>query len=83
LAPHKIKVLGFDAIPEALARIKAGEMAASVEQNPGQQIRTALREAVAKIKTGAAPRTVSLIPVLITSANLSEASRISEVSSTA
>jgi inositol transport system substrate-binding protein len=79
LGPDKIKVLGFDAIPEALARIKAGEMAASVEQNPGLQIRTALRQAVDKIKTGAAPRTVSLIPVLITSANLAEASRISEV----
>ncbi|MDR7114631.1 sugar ABC transporter substrate-binding protein [Caulobacter sp. BE254] len=78
-APGKIKVLGFDAIPEALARIKAGEMVASVEQNPGQQIRTALRQAVAKIKTGAAPKSVSLTPVLITSANLSEASRISEV----
>jgi len=77
--PAKIKVLGFDAIPEALARIKTGEMVASVEQNPGQQIRTALRQAVDKIKTGAAPKSVSLTPVLITSANLTEASRISEV----
>jgi len=75
----KIKVLGFDAIPEALARIKAGEMVASVEQNPGQQIRTALRQAVAKIKTGAAPKSVSLVPVLITKDNLAQASRIAEV----
>ena len=75
----KIKVLGFDAIPEALARIKAGEMVASVEQNPGQQIRTALRQAVDRIKTGAALKSVSITPVLITSANLAEASRISEM----
>jgi inositol transport system substrate-binding protein len=75
----KVKVLGFDAIPEALARIKAGEMAATVEQNPGLQIRNALRQAVAKIKSGEAPKSVSLKPVLITSANLAEASRIAEV----
>ncbi len=77
--PDKVKVLGFDAIPEALARIRSGEMAASVEQNPGQQIRTALRQAVDKIKTGAAPKDVSLTPVLITKDNLAEASRIAEV----
>jgi inositol transport system substrate-binding protein len=75
----KVKVLGFDAIPEALARIKTGEMVASVEQNPGQQIRTALQQAVAKIKTGAALKSVSLIPVLITKDNLAQASRIAEV----
>ncbi len=75
----KVNVLGFDAIPEALARIKAGEMAATVEQNPGLQIRTALREAVAKIKSGEALKSVSLKPVLITKANLAEASRIAEV----
>jgi inositol transport system substrate-binding protein len=34
---------------------------------------------VDRIKTGAAPKSVSLTPVLITSANLTEASRISEM----
>lgn len=75
----KVKVIGFDAIPEALARIKAGEMVATVEQNPGLQIRTALRQAVDKIKSGAALKSVSLKPVLITSGNLTEASRIGEM----
>jgi inositol transport system substrate-binding protein len=77
--PKQIQVLGFDAIPEALARIKAGEMAATVEQNPGEQIRTALREVVANLKDKTPIASKSLTPVLITKDNLSQASRIAEV----
>ncbi len=77
--PQQIRVLGFDAIPEALARIKAGDMAATVEQNPGEQIRTALRQVVGALRDKKAIASQSLTPVLITKDNLNQASRISEV----
>ena len=79
LDSKKITVLGFDAIPEALGRIRAGEMAATVEQNPGEQVRTALRAAVDHLRTKAPIVSKSLTPILITRDNLNQASRISEV----
>lgn len=79
IAGKRVQVLGFDAIPEALARIKAGEMAATVEQNPGEQVRTALRAVVGHLKRQEAIQSRSLTPVLITKDNLAAASRISEV----
>lgn len=75
----QIAVLGFDAIPEALARIRDGDMAATVEQNPGEQIRTALRAVVEHQKNKAPIASNSLTPVLITRDNLNQASRIAEV----
>jgi inositol transport system substrate-binding protein len=54
-------------------------MAATVEQNPGEQIRTALREVVANLKDKTPIASKSLTPVLITKDNLSQASRIAEV----
>jgi inositol transport system substrate-binding protein len=76
---RQIAVVGFDAIPEALAHIKAGDMAATVEQNPGEQIRTALRAVVAGLRTKTPIVSKSLTPVLITRDNLSQASRIAEM----
>lgn len=77
--PQQIQVLGFDAIPEALGRIRSGEMAATVEQNPGEQVRTALRQVVAHLRDKTPITSKSLIPILITKDNLAKASRISEV----
>jgi len=77
--PKQIAVVGFDAIPEALGRIKAGDMAATVEQNPGEQVRTALRAVVAALRSKAPIASKSLTPVLITRDNLAQASRIAEV----
>ncbi|WP_343685003.1 substrate-binding domain-containing protein [Asticcacaulis sp.] len=76
---QQIAVLGFDAIPEALKRIRDGEMAASVEQNPGEQIRSALRAVVANLKDKTPIVSKSLTPVLITRDTLAQASRIGEV----
>ena len=42
-----IKIYGFDALPEALARVKDGSLAGTVEQFPGQQSRIAMSIAVA------------------------------------
>ncbi|MGC1301434.1 MAG: substrate-binding domain-containing protein, partial [Caulobacteraceae bacterium] len=78
LPRDRIKVLGFDANPEALARIRAGDMSATVEQSPARQVSTAIREALDAIRTGAKPRSVTLQPLLITAANLDQAERASE-----
>ncbi len=78
LPKDRIKVLGFDANPEALSRIRAGDMSATVEQNPAKQMNTAIQAAVAAIRTGAKPQSVTLKPVLITAANLGQAERIGE-----
>ena len=75
----RIKVLGFDASPEALSRIQRGEMSATVEQRPAQQVEAAMRQALAAIRTGAPPQSASLAPVLITAANLDRAERFAEV----
>jgi inositol transport system substrate-binding protein len=75
----RIKVLGFDATPEALSRIQQGEMSATVEQRPAQQVQTAVQQAVAAIRTGAQPHSASLDPILITVSNLKQAERFAEM----
>ena len=74
----RVAVLGFDATPEALKRIRAGEMAISVEQSPSRQINAALSQIVAAARTGAAMSSVSIDPVVITRDTLDKAERISE-----
>ena len=40
--PHgKVKIIGFDALPEALAAIRDGGLTATIEQFPGGQSRKA------------------------------------------
>jgi len=73
-----VPVLGFDATPEALRLIRAGEMALTVEQSPSRQIRSALGQVVGAIREQTPMRSESIQPVLITRANLGEAERISE-----
>ncbi|HMI21074.1 MAG TPA: substrate-binding domain-containing protein [Sphingomonas sp.] len=73
-----VSVLGFNATPDALRAVKAGTMAATVEQSPSRQIRTALDQLVAHIRTKAPMAGASITPVLITRANLSQAERIGE-----
>lgn len=76
-----IKIYGFDALPEALARVKDGSMAGTVEQFPGEQSRMAMDIAVAFVRDGKKPaQKVNLItPIVITQANLSKAERLSEM----
>jgi len=75
----KVKILGFDATPEALKAIKAGTLAATVEQSPSRQIRTALDLILGEIRDGAEMKTVLIEPQLITTENLQDAERIGEV----
>ena len=77
-----IAIYGFDALPEALKAIRAGQMAATIEQFPGEQSREAMRIAVSYARDSKKPDTqVKLItPVAITKENVDKAERISEVS---
>jgi len=74
-----VNVLGFNATPEALARVRDGRLAATVEQSPVRQARAALQQLVAKIRVRAPIPGASITPILITQANVSEAERFSEV----
>jgi inositol transport system substrate-binding protein len=74
-----VNVLGFNATPEALARVRDGQLAATVEQSPARQARAALQQLVAKIRLHTPISGASITPVLITQANIAEAERFSEV----
>jgi inositol transport system substrate-binding protein len=74
-----VKVLGFNATPEALARVRDGEMAATVEQSPVRQARAALQQLVARIRAHTPISGASITPILITQANIAEAERFGEV----
>jgi inositol transport system substrate-binding protein len=76
-----IKIYGFDALPEALSRVKDGSLAGTVEQFPGEQSRLAMDIAVAYARDGKKPerKLVLLTPIVITKANLDKAERLSEM----
>jgi inositol transport system substrate-binding protein len=74
-----VKVIGFDATPEALKLVRGGEMAATVEQSPMNQARTALQQLVAQIRHHIPMTGASIVPVLITQSNVDQAERIGEV----
>jgi ribose transport system substrate-binding protein/inositol transport system substrate-binding protein len=65
----KVKLIGFDALPEALGQIKAGNMTATIEQMPGGQVKGALDTLVSFIREGKKPaQAVTLLtPIAITS----------------
>jgi ABC-type sugar transport system substrate-binding protein len=77
----KVKLIGFDALPEALGQIKAGNMTATIEQLPGGQVRGALEALVGFVRDGKKPaqQVTLLTPIAITSDNLNEAERLNEV----
>jgi inositol transport system substrate-binding protein len=77
----KVKLIGFDALPEALGQIKAGNLTATIEQLPGGQVRGALQALVALLRDGKNPeqKVTLLTPIAITSDNLNQAERLNEV----
>jgi ABC-type sugar transport system substrate-binding protein len=77
----KVKLIGFDALPEALGQIKAGSMTATIEQLPGGQVRGALHALVRFLREGKKPeqQVTLLTPIAITSENLDQAERLNEV----
>lgn len=74
-----VSVIGFNATPDALKLIRSGEMAATVEQSPSRQIRIALDQLVDRIRRGTPVTGASIVPTLVTAANLHDAERIGEV----
>jgi inositol transport system substrate-binding protein len=78
---NKVKVIGFDALPEALASVRDGGMAGTVEQFPAQQSKTAVDILMNYVKTKEKPQKdlVLLTPIVITKANLSKAERLGEM----
>lgn len=76
-----VVILGFDALPEALAKVRDGELAATIEQFPAKQSATAVDIMAEYLKTGKKPeqKITLLTPVAITKDNLKEAERIGEV----
>jgi len=76
-----IVIIGFDALPEALAQVRDGGLTATIEQFPGKQSAIGVQTLAAFIKSGKKPaeKVLLLTPVAITKANLKVAERLGEV----
>src|SRR5258707_2960889 len=74
----KIVVLGIDGLPEALVKIRDGEMTASV-QFPVEQVKMALDALVSHLREKTPIEGKLLTPVVIEKANVQEADRYAEV----
>ncbi len=76
-----VVIIGFDALPEALGKIRDGELAATIEQFPAKQSATAVDIMADFLKSGKKPeqKITLLTPVAITKDNLKDAERLSEV----
>ena len=76
----KIAILGFDALPEALASVRDGALTATIEQMPGGQSRGAMKALVSYLRDGTKPESLQLLtPIAITTDNISDGERLSEV----
>jgi serine/threonine protein kinase len=77
----KVALIGFDALPEALGEVKAGNLTATIEQKPGGQSRRVVDILVAFLRDGEKPteQVTQLAPVAITRNNVGEAESIGEV----
>ena len=72
-----IKIIGFDALPEALASIRDGGLTATIEQWPGGQSAKALETMVDFLRNGTKPEPLVLLtPVAITKDNIDKAERL-------
>ncbi|MFN4250020.1 ribose ABC transporter substrate-binding protein RbsB [Deinococcus sp.] len=63
---RKIIVVGFDATPDAVAAVKAGKLAATVAQRPGDIGKLGVQRALDLIKTGKVPAKTVSVPVPLT-----------------
>jgi ribose transport system substrate-binding protein/inositol transport system substrate-binding protein len=76
-----IVIIGFDALPETLGKIRDGEITATIEQFPGKQSATGVDILTNFLKDGTKPaqQITLLTPVAITKDNLNTAERLNEV----
>lgn len=75
----KVMVVGFDALPDALAKIRDGDLAATVEQLPAEQVETSMKAVVDYIRDKTPLESKKLKPILITKDNLNQAERFNEL----
>ncbi|KAA8997001.1 sugar ABC transporter substrate-binding protein [Affinibrenneria salicis] len=78
LKAGEVMVTGFDAVPEALARVRDGWMAATADQRPGYAVTTALTQLTENLRNKTPINGVDYPPTMITQSNLQEAERIAE-----
>jgi ABC-type sugar transport system substrate-binding protein len=75
-----IAIIGFDALPEALAAVRDGGLTATIEQMPGGQSRGALQAMLDHLRNGTQPDAETLLtPIAITQDNLDMAERLGEI----
>ena len=69
-----IVIIGFDALPEALAQVRDGGLTATIEQFPGKQSATGVQILMDFIKDGTKPaeQVTLLTPVAVTKDNLDD-----------
>jgi inositol transport system substrate-binding protein len=79
LSAGKVTVIGCDAMPDALNAVKDGWMYATVDQRLGGQVRTALDAMTAFLRDKRPLTAQTLAPVIVTSANISDAEQGSVV----
>ncbi|NIH11378.1 MAG: sugar ABC transporter substrate-binding protein [Serratia symbiotica] len=78
LKPGEVMVTGFDAVPEALARVRDGWLAVTADQRPGFAVKTSMSQLVANIREKKAITGADYAPTMITKDNLDQAERIGE-----
>jgi len=76
-----IAIIGFDALPEALAQVRDGGLTATIEQFPGKQSALGVQTLTSFLKDGTKPaeKVILLTPVAVTKDNLNIAERLGEV----
>jgi ABC-type sugar transport system substrate-binding protein len=76
-----IAIIGFDALPEALAQVRDGGMTATIEQFPGKQSSLGVQTLVSFLKDGTKPAETILLltPEAVTKDTLPIAERLGEV----
>ncbi|MFT3674047.1 substrate-binding domain-containing protein [Aestuariivirga sp.] len=76
-----IAIIGFDALPEALAQVRDGGLTATIEQFPGKQSSLGVQTLTSFLKDGTKPaeKVILLTPVAVTKDNLNIAERLGEV----
>lgn len=76
-----IAIIGFDALPEALAQVRDGGLTATIEQFPGKQSAIGVQTVADFIKSGKKPdqQVILLTPIAITKDNIKDGERLGEV----
>ncbi|MEG0271532.1 MAG: sugar ABC transporter substrate-binding protein, partial [Clostridia bacterium] len=74
----EVLVTGFDAVPEALARVRDGWLAVTADQRPGFAVTTAMSQLVANVREKKPITGADYPPTLITKETLQQAERINE-----